>query len=84
MSNATSFFEGSADSASQYLSGIHVFSHVAGREAAHLVLRVTLRIMIFWRRSYMWPDAIVNTCTRGSSRSASVRACNQYQVHILS
>ncbi len=33
----------------------------------HLVLRRTLRIMIFCSRSYMWPDATVNTCTRSSS-----------------
>lgn len=39
------------------------------REALHLVLRSTLSTMIFCSRSYMWPDATVNTCTRSSASS---------------
>ena len=35
------------------------------------MLRMTLRIMIFWSRSYMCPDAIVNTCTTRASSSSS-------------
>ena len=33
------------------------------------MLRSTLRTIIFCSRSYMWPDATVNTCTRLSASS---------------
>lgn len=40
---------------------------------AHLVLRSTDRIMIFCRRSYMCPDAMVKMCTASGSSSADRR-----------
>lgn len=40
--------------------------------SSHLVFLMRLRIMIFWSRSYMWPDAIVKMwMVSGSSSGAS-------------